>query len=143
MVFVNLVFRSKKKGLNRLFGEIESEIMKLLWEKGPLKGKDVHEALRKKKKTALTTILTVLERLSEKGLVRKDRDAGRTIYSALVSRQKFEAGATSELIRGAYDLSPDFAISAFSDIFSKMKSDELDRLARLIEEKRNENRKDD
>lgn len=140
---MNLVFRSKKKGLNRLFGEIESEIMNLLWEKGPLKGKDVHEALRKKKETALTTILTVLDRLSEKGFVRKDRDVGPTIYSPLVSRQKFEARVTSELIRGAYELSPDFAISAFSDIFSKMKSEELDRLAQLIEEKRHENHKDD
>ncbi len=140
---MNLVFRSKKKGLNRLFGEIESEVMNLLWEKGPLKGKDVHEALRKKKETALTTILTVLDRLSEKGFVRKDRDAGHTIYSPSVSRQKFEARVTSELIRGAYELSPDFAISAFSDIFSKMKSDELDRLAQLIEEKRHENHKDD
>jgi len=140
---MNLVFRSKKKGLNRLFGEIESEVMNLLWEKGRLKGKDVHEALRKKKETALTTILTVLDRLAEKGFVRKDRDAGPTIYSPLVSRQKFEARVTSELIRGAYELSPDFAISAFSDIFSKMKSDELDRLAQIIEEKRHENHKDD
>ncbi len=140
---MNLVFRSKKKGLNRLFGEIESEIMNLLWQKGPLKGKEVHEALKKKKETALTTILTVLDRLSEKGFVRKDRDSGPTIYSPLVSRQKFEARVTSELIRGAYELSPDFAISAFSDIFSKMKPDELDRLTQLIEEKRHENHKDD
>jgi len=140
---MNLVFRSKKKGLNRLFGGIESEVMNLLWEKGPLKGKDVHEALRKKKETALTTILTVLDRLSKKGFVRKDRDAGLTIYSASVSRQEFEASVTSELVRSAYELSPDLAISAFSDIFSKMKSDELDRLAELIEEKRHENHKDD
>jgi BlaI family transcriptional regulator, penicillinase repressor len=135
---MNIVFRSKKKGLNRLFGELESEVMNLLWKKGPLRGKELHEALRKRKKTAVTTVLTVLDRLSKKGFVKKNRDSGLTIFSPAVTREEFETRVTSELIKSAYEMCPDCAISAFTDIFSKMKSDELDKLAKLVEEKQNE-----
>lgn len=115
--------------------------MDLLWQRGPLKGKEVHEALRKKKRMALTTVLTVLDRLSKKGFVRKDRDSGPTVFSAAISRDEFAARVASELITSAYELAPGLAVSAFTDIFSKMNSDELDRLARLIAEKRDESHK--
>ncbi len=137
---MNLVFRSKKKGLNRLFGEIEAEVMDILWKKGPLKGREVHEALKKKKHLAFTTVLTVLDRLSKKGLVTKARGSGLIMFSAAVSRKAFAERTATELIRSAYDLSPDLTISAFTDIFSTMKPEELSRLSELIEEKRDENR---
>jgi BlaI family penicillinase repressor len=138
---MNIVFRSKKKGLSRLFGELESEVMNLVWDKGPLRGKEIHEVLRKKKEMAFTTILTVLDRLSKKGFVKKNRDSGLTIFSPAITRDEFETRVASELIKSAYEMSPDLAISAFVDIFSKMKADDLDKLDQLIEKKKNENHK--
>jgi predicted transcriptional regulator len=135
---MNIVFRSKKKGLNRLFGELESEVMNLLWKKGPLRGKDLHELLQKRKTTAFTTVLTVLDRLSKKGFVKKNRASGLTIFSPAVTREEFEAQVASELIKSAYKMSPDCAIAAFADIFSRMKPAELDKLDQLVEEKQNE-----
>lgn len=111
--------------------------MEILWDKGPMKGRDLHVEIRREKGIAYTTALTVLDRLSKKGFVKKDRDSGLIAFSPEVSREAYKNTVAEDLVHKAFEVSPDLAVSAFAGHFSKMAPKDLDRLGELIEEKKN------
>lgn len=61
--------------------ERELDILKVLWDLGESKVRDVHDALNKQQKTAFTTVQTLLRIMAEKGLVKRRAD-GRTLFYA-------------------------------------------------------------
>jgi predicted transcriptional regulator len=136
---MKLSFLSKKKGLNPIFGEHESLIMDILWLDGEKSGRDIHLRILKKKRVAYTTTLTVLDRLSKKGLIKKTvrRDSGRINFSPALSREEFQGLVTGHMVKSAFNLSSDLAISAFADVFSRLPEEDLAELTRLIEGKKN------
>lgn len=117
--------------------ELEGPIMDILWTKGSMKGRDLFFEIHKKKSIAYTTALTVLERLSKKGFIKKNRASGTILFTPAVSRDAYESAVTENLLRKAFEVSPDLAVSAFADIFSRMPKKSIDRLEKLIKEKKN------
>lgn len=59
--------------------ERELDVLKVLWDLGESKVRDVHEALDAQQKTAFTTVQTLLRIMADKGLVNQ-RAVGRTLY---------------------------------------------------------------
>ena len=117
--------------------ELERPLMEILWTKGSMKGRDLYEEICRKKDIAYTTALTVLDRLSKKGLIKKDRKSGTILFTPAVSLLAYESAVTESFVRKAFDVSPDLAVSAFADIFSKMPKGNLEKLEKLLEEKKN------
>jgi len=117
--------------------ELERPLMEILWTKGAMKGKDLYEQIRRKRDIAYTTALTVLDRLSKKGLIKKDRKSGTILFTPAISRQAYESAVTESFVQKAFDVSPDLAVSAFADMFSKMSKEDLGKLEKLFEEKKN------
>ena len=117
--------------------ELERPLMEILWTKGSMKGRGLYEEIRRKKDIAYTTALTVLDRLSKKGLIKKDRKSGIILFTPAVSRQAYESAVTESLVQKAFEVSPDLAVSAFADMFSKMPKGNLEKLEKLLEEKKN------
>ena len=134
---MKLLILSKKRGLGPLSEELERPLMEILWTKGSMKGKDLYEEIRREKDIAYTTALTVLDRLSKKGLIKKDRKSGIILFTPAVSRQAYESAVTESLVQKAFDVSPDLAVSAFADIFSRMSKGNLEKFEKLLEEKKN------
>src|SRR4030042_7081657 len=110
---MTLVFRSKKKRLTGLSEELELPLMDILWTKGSMKGRDLFLEFHKKKGIAYTTALTVLDRLSKKGFIKKDRESGTILFTPAISRQDYESKITESYVQKAFDTSPDVAVSAF------------------------------
>ncbi len=108
--------------------------MEILWAKGPMRGRDLYKEVCRKKDIAYTTALTVLDRLSKKGLVKKDRESGTILFTPAVSRQAYENSVTGSLIQKAFETSPDLAVSAFAEMFFKMPKKDIDRLEKLLED---------
>jgi predicted transcriptional regulator len=72
-------------------GELERAVMDVLWgADGPLGGRDVLAALSERG-PAYTTVLTVLDRLIQKGVVRRERDGRLWQYEAVASRDSYIA----------------------------------------------------
>jgi predicted transcriptional regulator len=134
---MKLLILSKKKGFDPLSEELELPLMEILWTKGSMKGRDFYEEIRRKKDIAYTTGLTVLDRLSKKGFVKKDRESGTILFTPAISRQAYESAVTESLVQKAFDVSPDLAVSAFADMFSKMPKGNLEKLGKLLKEKKN------
>jgi predicted transcriptional regulator len=134
---MKLLILSKKGRFGPLSAELERPLMEILWTKGSMKGRDLYEEIHRKRDIAYTTALTVLDRLSKKGLIKKDRKSGTILFTPAVSRNAYESAVTESLVQKAFEVSPDLAVSAFADIFSKMPKGNLDKLEKLIEEKKN------
>ena len=111
--------------------------MEILWTKGSMRGRDLYEEIRRARDIAYTTALTVLGRLSKKGLIKKDRKSGTILFTPAVSRYAYESAVTESLVQKAFEVSPDLAVSAFADMFSKMPKGNVEKLEKLLEEKKN------
>ena len=80
-------------------GELERSVMNVLWDAdAPLTVREVLEALDERD-LAYTTIMTVLDRLGTKQMVRRERDGRAFHYAPALSRDE----ATSELLHAALD----------------------------------------
>ncbi|MDP2915903.1 MAG: BlaI/MecI/CopY family transcriptional regulator [Candidatus Aminicenantes bacterium] len=102
-----------------------------------MKGRDLYEEIRLTKNIAYTTALTVLDRLSKKGFIKKDRRSGIILFSPRISKETYTSAITGNLVQQAFEMSPDLAVSAFADHFSKMSESDMAKLEELLHEKKN------
>jgi predicted transcriptional regulator len=116
----------------RSLGELETSILEALWRSSdPLSVREVGSALRRRPALAYTTVMTVLDRLHDKGLVTRTKDGRAFVYRPRLGREALLAE------RAAATLSPkgpppNAVLSAFLDSVESRDPAVLDRLAALI-----------
>lgn len=72
-------------------GKLERAVLDVLWDSGsPCLVRDVVEALTGRD-LAYTTVMTVLDRLEKKGVVRRERDGRAWRYEPVASQDSFVA----------------------------------------------------
>ena len=129
-------FKPHKAGLGRVLGDLERLVMDILWNRGDVTGREVLEEIEKTRPLALTTILTVMDRLLKKGLIKRKKRGGVFVYTPSISRDDFVRQVSEEVMQGILDISTSSAASSFVDILYKTSPEEMDRLSRLIEERK-------
>ena len=132
----SFTFNPNKKGLRKILGDLESDIMEIIWDNGDITVRQVFENLNEKRNLAYTTVMTVMSRLADKGLLEKVKEGAAFVYCAQFSREEFTQSTLKKVIG---ELLGDFAapvISQFVDSVGDVQPDKLEELARLIEEKR-------
>lgn len=78
------------KAAQKPLGELESAILSVLWDgAGKLSVRKVHESLEREQTLAYTTVMTVLDRLFDKGLVARDKDGKAFVYWPVLSREQY------------------------------------------------------
>jgi predicted transcriptional regulator len=80
----------------------ELEILRVLWAKGPVTVRDVHGELNKMKPMGYTTVLKLMQIMSDKGLVRRDEDQRAHVYEAVVPRDATERQLVRDLAERAF-----------------------------------------
>ncbi|MEV0231484.1 BlaI/MecI/CopY family transcriptional regulator [Nonomuraea sp. NPDC050786] len=76
----------------RGLGELESTIMDRMWAiKEPASVRDVLEHLRKERPLAYTTVMTVMDKLHTKGLLKRKPVGRAYIYEAVSSKEAYTA----------------------------------------------------
>ena len=129
-------FKPHKAGLGRVLGDLERLVMDILWNRGDVTGREVLEEIEKTRPLALTTILTVMDRLLKKGLIKRKKRGGVFVYTPSISRDDFVRQVSEEVMQGILDISTSSAASSFVDILYKTSPEEMDRLSRLIDERK-------
>ena len=77
--------------------KFELQVMTVLWRGGELSVREVHEALSKD--SAYTTVQTILQRLEQKGAVRRTRKVGNALlYEAAITRRAVHRRLIDELL---------------------------------------------
>jgi predicted transcriptional regulator len=131
-----MVFRPAEKGLRKVFGDLEADIMEPVWRRGPVTVGDVWQALRKERDLAYTTIKTVMGRLADKGyLKRRMKDRAYT-YEPTMERDEFLKSVSEEVLEGLF---VDFGEPIRAHLVKALKERDLrgiERLGALIREER-------
>src|SRR5919106_3583235 len=86
--------------------DAELAILRVLWERGPSTVRDVHEALSTTQVTGYTTVLKLMQIMTEKGLVVRDESQRAHIYEARSSEQKTQRQLLADLADRAFGGSP-------------------------------------
>lgn len=129
------VFKEKEA---RALGHLEQELMDIFWSRGAMNGRQVHGAIKRKRPIALTTVLTVLDRLVKKALLAKERGESVFIYRPLCTRDEFAKRLSGAFFKDVLEISASSVAASFVDSLADTSPEELDMLARLVDEKRKE-----
>jgi predicted transcriptional regulator len=130
-------FDPRKKGLRKILGDLETDVMEAVWAAGEATVRDVHERLNAAhRELAYTTVMTVMSRLSEKGLLDKQKDGAAYVYVPAMSKEEFTRRTVGTVLS---ELLEDFTAPAMSqlvDFVGEQDEAALEALAEAIEKKR-------
>ena len=84
-------------------GQIELEVLKVLWEHGACTVREVHAYLQNEEERAYNTVLTVVEILYRKGWLAREKDGRAYRYHATASRADYTAGLMEEAFAASTD----------------------------------------
>jgi predicted transcriptional regulator len=81
---------------------LELDCMNALWPCGEATVRQIQEALRPTRPRAYTTIMTILDRLAQKGIVQRTKRGRAWVYRANVSADQARAHAVSQVVDGFF-----------------------------------------
>ncbi|GMU23116.1 MAG: transcriptional regulator [Phycisphaerae bacterium] len=82
--------------------EVEWQILRVLWERGPSTVRQVHEALEGERDTGHSTTLKMMQVMTEKGLLLKDDDQRPQVYRPAMSQEKAQSQFVDDLIQRVF-----------------------------------------
>jgi predicted transcriptional regulator len=80
----------------------ELEILTVLWSRGPSTVRDVHTAILERKPAQYTTVLKLLQIMTEKGLVTRDEKERAHLYQPSRPREWTQRQLAGDLLRRAF-----------------------------------------
>jgi predicted transcriptional regulator len=83
--------------------DLELECMKALWRSGDLTVRAVHEQLKAYRPLAYTTVLTVLDRLAQKGVVTRRKSGRAHLYHPLFTLADARKRAVNRVLEHYFD----------------------------------------
>lgn len=82
-------FNPSANGVEIFLGPTEAAIMNLIWEKKKLSVKKTVFFLNESHHLAYTTVMTVMNRLEQKNILKREKDKRAFVYQAVLSKDKF------------------------------------------------------
>lgn len=130
--------RPGKRGLELRLHALEAEIMDIVWTRQleTFTVNDVLQVLEQRRDIAYTTVMTTVARLFDKGLLEREREGKRYVYSPRVSRQTFLESTAREVLESSLD--EPGALALLAEKVSEASACELDELEALIKRRRRE-----
>jgi predicted transcriptional regulator len=87
-------------------GQLEARVLDVLWDHGGwLNPGEVHRLLPTDHELAYTTVMTILVRLHDKGLLDRHRDGRAYVYHPVLTRDEHAAARMAEFLASAGDRS--------------------------------------
>ena len=131
-------FNMDESGLNRFFGPLEAKVMDVLWNDCEMTIKEVQQALEHEKLVNFNTVMTVMNRLVEKGMLYK-RMAGRSsLYKPVLTRSAFLNSQSKHM---THELLDEFGSVVVNHMLDAL-DDADDELVARLEQKIKELKKD-
>jgi predicted transcriptional regulator len=82
--------------------DAELAILTVLWQRGPSTVRDVHDALSASQGSGYTTVLKLLQIMTEKGLVVRDESQRAHVYAAKLSERRTQRQLLGDLADRAF-----------------------------------------
>jgi predicted transcriptional regulator len=115
--------------------EGELELLQALWDKGPSTVRELHEAIGRYRPVGYTSVLKLLQIMTEKGLVEREESSRAHIYRAAATQDETQTQLLRDISRRLFAGSAtQLAMHALA--MEPVSERELEELGNLIEQKR-------
>lgn len=114
--------------------DAELQILTVLWELGPATVREVHDRLASKHDAGYTTILKLMQIMTDKGLVERDESQRSHIYRAKLKQEQTQKQLLGDLLSRAFQGSANRLVMRAIEL-SDLSSAELAEIRLLITEK--------
>lgn len=113
--------------------DAELAILRVLWSRGPSTVRQVHEVISQDRETGYTTVLKLMQIMTEKGLVERDESERTHVYQARLTQEQTQQQLVDNLLEKAFGGSASqLVIRALAA--KPASADELAQIRRLLDE---------
>lgn len=109
----------------------EWHLMECLWERSPRTGREATEHMAKSVGWTRSTTLTMLRRMTEKGLIRCNEGGGLKSYSPLIEREEAVMHETEDFLGRVYHGSLSLMLTAMTEK-TALSNDEISELYDIL-----------
>lgn len=81
-------------------GELEQAVMDVVWAHSPATAREVCDRMHGRRERAYTTIMTTMDRLHRKGLLRREKDGLAWRYEPALNKTEFEKAVADGMAAG-------------------------------------------
>lgn len=128
--------RLSAEGLAKVLGDLEARVMRAVWSIGhPAPAREVHDRVVKEHEVAHLTVVTVLNKLVEKGLLVREKADGVFHYRACWTEDEFRARVSRRVVEGILSFEPQALVASFVDVLADQNPSQLAELRRLVDER--------
>lgn len=125
-------FKVGATGMDRFFGPLEAQVMNILWDMDhPMTIKEVLASLQTTKPLSFNTIMTMMNRLVEKGALTKTGESRSFHYEPSESREQFLNNQSRELTHELMEEFGSLAVNHMVDVLEEVDP----QLIRALEDK--------
>lgn len=124
------------EGAEQVLGELEAKVMQIFWEEADFTTiKKVHQVISEERDLAYTTVQTIIDRLFQKGLLKKLQRGRSFIYAAHIDKNEFETQVSNKFIDAIAGNLNDNSLAYFVEVLDDVDKSKLEYLAKLIGQK--------
>lgn len=115
-------------------GEAELEIMQVIWHaENPVTSNYILKALQGRRKWQLSTLMTSLSRLADKGFVACDRETGMNLYTFIISENEYKTKESKHFLEKLYNNSiQNMVATLYSN--KVVKTSDMEELRKFLDE---------
>ncbi len=117
-------------------GDLEYAVLAALWDLGLGSARDVHGRVGEPRGLVYTTITKVLDRLCDKGLIRRKKAGRAFVYQARVARGAVDQARARSVLAQMFGREPRPAMAALVDAVEAVDPRLLEELGRLVAARR-------
>lgn len=125
----------KNKDYAKVLGELETQVMEIVWEaQEPVSVSDVVKTLSKKRTIAYTTVMTIMGRLTDKGLLKRTSLGKAYFYKPTYSKDTFLTRVSRQIIKNLASSFGETAIAHFADELENITPQKKQKLIKILKE---------
>jgi len=113
-------------------GQLELEVLKIVWDKQGSTVLEVAEILAKQKGCARTTVLTVIQRLHKKDFLKRKKEGGVFHYYPTEKKTTVLGNIAKQFIQNIFEGSPSNLIQHLTE--SDVPAEELTQIKKIIDD---------
>ena len=114
--------------------DTELDILRVLWQRGPSTVREVQETMNEMKPTGYTTVLKMLQIMTDKGLVRRDERNRAHVYEARLAQEQTQRQLVTDLLERVFDGSATSLVMQALATKKKASDKELAEIRKMIAE---------
>jgi predicted transcriptional regulator len=135
------VFRPDRPGIRKVLGDLEAEIMELIWARPASQGttvRDVFEILYQQRRIAYTTVMSTMSRLAKKQFLRIEKHEQTYVYTPTMTQQEFILRFVSHILQDLFISFSDATIQGLDTLPKQEAEQARQHLAEIMRRRQQE-----